>query len=254
MTAEQPRCLTSALALASRGLPVFPCGENKAPLTEHGFKDAGADANVIARWWSRWPDALVGVPTGTRFVVVDVDLQHPEAQQWYARANIPMTRTHVTRSGGRHLLFQPHDKVRCSTGKIWRHVDTRGQGGFIIWWPAHGFEVTHANMLASIPDWLVGRLNRPTPHHKRKAVDLDKAPAKIMGIIRTIAQARDGERNNACFWGACRLAELADQQVISRNDVIDIVLEAASRVGLSHHEALLTARSALNQGGQHEQR
>ena len=49
-----------------------------------------------------------------------------------------------------------------------------------------------------------------------KAVDLDKAPATIAGIIRVVAGAREGERNQLCFWGACRLAELAAQQIIDR--------------------------------------
>lgn len=240
----------AALALVQqRGLPVFPCKvADKTPYTTHGFKDASTDRTRIQRWWSRWPDALIGVPTGIRFVVVDVDLQHREAQEWYARANIPATRTHVTRSGGRHILFLSNDRVRCSAGKIWRHVDTRGAGGFIIWWPASGFEVLHAGFLAPVPDWIVRPLEQPKPNRRTiKAVDLDKAPATIAGIVRTIAGAREGERNQLCFWGACRLAELADQQLIDRDDALDIAVEAASRAGLPHAEALRTVRSAFGQ-------
>ena len=82
--------LEKALDLARRGVPVFPCKvADKTPYTTHGFKDASTDPARIRRWWSRWPDALIGVPTGIKFVVVDVDLQHREAQQWYARANLP---------------------------------------------------------------------------------------------------------------------------------------------------------------------
>ena len=240
-------CLSTALALANRRLPVFPCGDNKAPLTEHGFKDASTDAAVIARWWSRWPDALIGVPTGLRFVVVDVDLQHREAQHWYARANLPPTRMHVTRSGGRHILFAPHAGIRCSASKIWRHVDTRGAGGFIIWWPACGREVMHANVLALVPAWIVRALEQPKLQQRRPTrVDLNKAPtAAIAGIIRTIAWAHEGERNQLAYWGACRLAELAEQQVISRGDAVAIVVEAASRAGLPRGEALRTAHSAF---------
>jgi Bifunctional DNA primase/polymerase, N-terminal len=240
----------AALAIVEqRGLPVFPCKvADKTPYTTHGFKDASRDAIRIQRWWSRWPDALIGVPTGIKFVVIDVDLQHREAQQWYARANIPTTRMHVTRSGGRHILFQPNDCVRCSASKIWRHVDTRGDGGFIIWWPACGFEVLHADILAPVPEWILRTLEQPKPDRRPlKAVDLDKTPAIVAGIVRTIAGAREGERNQVCFWGACRLAELADQQVIDRNDALDIAVEAASRAGLPHAEAFRTVRSAFGQ-------
>src|SRR5262249_33431501 len=107
----------AALALAAKGVLVFPCRSDKRPLVEHGFKDASHDPATIREWWRRWPNALIGVPAGHRFVVIDVDLQHREAQDWYARANLPNTRTHVTRSGGRHFLFKPNDLVKCTTSK-----------------------------------------------------------------------------------------------------------------------------------------
>jgi hypothetical protein len=190
---------------------------------------------------------LIGVPTGEKFVVVDCDLQHVEAQWWYARANLPLTRKHTTRSGGRHLLFQPNDAVTCSAGRLHPHIDTRGKGGFIIWWPACGLDVLHANVLAPVPDWILRSLERSRlpVYRPRRAIDPDHASAKIAGIIRTIARAPEGQRNHVCYWGACRFAELADQQVISRQDAIDTIVEAASRAGLPYAEALRTARSAF---------
>jgi hypothetical protein len=230
---------------------VFPCRvADKTPYTPQGFKNASADPTLIRHWWSRWPDALIGVPTGDKFVVVDCDLQHVEAQWWYARANLPLTRKHTTRSGGRHLLFRPNDAVTCTAGKIHPHIDTRGKGGFIIWWPACGLEVLHARVLAPVPDWIVRALERPKAVYRpRRAIDIDRAPAKVAGIIRTVAQAPEGKRNSVAFWGACRLADLADQQVISREDAIATIIEAASRAGLPYAEALRTARSAFGLSG-----
>ena len=154
--------MTRALDLAKR-VPVFPCDNDKRPFTAHGFKDASTDPDLIHRWWMRWPSALIGVPTGIKFCVVDADLQHPEAQEWYGKANLPVTRIHTTRSGGRHLLFRPHDEFRCSASKIWKHVDTRGLGGYIIWWPAEGLEVLHGGIVAEVPGWIIAKLNPPPP-------------------------------------------------------------------------------------------
>ena len=68
--------LKAALAYARRGVPVFPCEpDGKRPLTYNGFWDATADPRRIRDWWSRWPTANVGLPTGERsdLLVLDVD-------------------------------------------------------------------------------------------------------------------------------------------------------------------------------------
>jgi Bifunctional DNA primase/polymerase, N-terminal len=243
--------LDQAIRLAQR-VSVFPCDNDKRPFTAHGFHDASQDAATIHRWWTRWPDALIGVPTGTKFCVVDVDLQHAEAQQWYGRANLPLTRTHTTRSGGRHILFQSHAKVKCSTGKIWPHVDTRGIGGYIVWWPACGYDVLHGGLLQPVPEWIIKRLNPDPPAlppaRPRRPINSDHAQRKIDGIIRTVAHATQGERNHIAFWGACRLGEMAADSIISRDEAIELTVEAASRSGLPRNEARKTAQSAILRG------
>ena len=81
--------LKHARALADRGIAVFPCNDQKRPMIEGGFKNAGTDPAKIKEWF-RKPDTLIGVPTGPKFVVIDFDLQHVPAQQFYARANLPL--------------------------------------------------------------------------------------------------------------------------------------------------------------------
>src|SRR5262245_59521895 len=93
---------TAALKLAHRGTPVFPCDlASKRPLVATGFKAATTNPDLVHEWWSTHPDALIGVPTGDKFVVIDVDLEHDDAQQWLAdnRDRLPITRAHRTRSG-----------------------------------------------------------------------------------------------------------------------------------------------------------
>jgi Bifunctional DNA primase/polymerase, N-terminal len=241
----------AALKLARHGVPVFPCGEDKKPLTPNGFKNATADGAAVHEWWSCYPDALIGVPTGIGFVVVDLDLQHADAQAWYADNSdrLPPTRKHVTRSGGRHLLFKPNEAVKNSAGKLGPHVDTRGHGGYIIWWPAHGHEMMHGGACAEIPDWIIETLNPPATvviplRHPVLRQDEDLLP-----LIQQILRAREGERNNVTFWAACRLAEHVRTGQVGRNDMIGIVIDAAARVGLPPREAKTIALSALRTTG-----
>ena len=243
----------AALSLAERGISVFPCqSENKKPHTPHGFKDASTDPAIIEAWWQQWPDALVGVPSGHKFVVLDLDLQHAEAQSWYARANLPLTRAHVTRSGGRHLLFKPREDFKNSAGKIEHGVDTRGIGGYIIWWPTHGFDVLHGGALVEVPEWVMRKLNPPQPETPRVvpfARSRLRSDKDLEPLIRVILQAKEGERNCATFWAACRLAEHVHTGQVSRDDMVGIVVEAACRTGLHRAEARQIANSALRKVG-----
>ena len=244
---------TTALKLARQGVRVFPCAADKKPLTSNGYKDASADPNIVDAWWTKHPEALIGVPTGDRFVVIDVDLQHLDAQQWYhaSCSRLPLTRTHVTRSGGRHLLFKPNSEVGCSAGKLGPHIDTRGLGGYIIWWPACGLDVLHRGVLAPVPDWIIEALRPPQPP-PQKVVQFPPSHVtthrQFEGVVRAIATAHEGERNSLCFWGACRMREFVAQNTIGRDAAIEIVVEAASRAGLPRNEARRTVLSAFRGG------
>ena len=57
--------LTAALSLAKDGAPVFPCTADATPYTAHGFKDATTDPAIIRQIWTKWPDALLALPTGS---------------------------------------------------------------------------------------------------------------------------------------------------------------------------------------------
>src|SRR5262249_35631286 len=221
----------AAIELAEQGCPVFPCYPgDKRPLTPHGFKDANTDSARVAEWWTESPYALVGLPTGEQFVVIDCDLQHVEAQVWYHNTKLPLTRKHETRSGGRHLLFQPHPAVGCTTSKIHKHIDTRGAGGYVIWWPAVGLPVLHANVLAPVPECVLEALERaPVVRHLATPRFRDtegRAWAKLNGVLRAIARAPEGERNTMTYWGAHRLAEMVAAGWITRDEAIGLAVEA----------------------------
>ncbi len=172
--------IRAALAYARAGFPIFPCNPtsdkaagSKAPLvpgeSKKGARDGGhwlatTDLVQIERWWRRWPEALIGFPTGARSGAVVVDLdpkdcavdtmaaalatwcgggfawRDPETGEFIAPA---FSRT---QSGGAHLwfalpqggeilnrtnLFSGFLKTREAHPDL-AHIDVRGDGGYVI--------------------------------------------------------------------------------------------------------------------------
>jgi hypothetical protein len=246
--------LVGALELAAAGVPVFPCRPDKTPLTPHGFKDASIDAAAVMALWAQRPDALIGTPTGIKFDVLDLDLQHEAARRWYDehRHRIPVTRAHRTRSGGLHLLFEPHATVKCSGGKIALGVDTRGMGGYVIWWPAHGFAVENPGTFAPLPQWLIAVLNPPKPTLASSTPVcplVSRSDAWLRGLVRLVAWAPEGRRNAILFWASCRGGEAVRDGKAPEGFVVDVLIEAATYVGLTEPEARRTIQSGLRTTG-----
>jgi hypothetical protein len=142
---RQAELLEAAVAYAGRGFPVFPC-KGKLPLTEHGFHDASTDTEQVLTWWTHWPEANIGMPTGAAsgFVVLDVDVQHGGAgtlkELEGAQGKLPAAPEVLTGGGGKHVYFaHPGREIRNSAGKLGPGLDVRGDGGYVIAPPSvHG--------------------------------------------------------------------------------------------------------------------
>jgi hypothetical protein len=253
------KALKAALRLAAQGVPCFPVRANKWPACPQGFKNATANEKELRILWAHFPGPLVGVPTGVKFVVLDLDLQHVEAQAWYHDTPLPPTRTHVTRSGGRHLLFQPHLDVRNSAGIVERGVDTRGEGGFIIWWPAAGLEVTRGGVIAPVPDFILDALAKPAvddplakyaasvaamPTGNNGGAAPEASPTRLDAILKTVAAAPEGQRNALCFWGACKIRDMILHGECG-DDAFGALHAAATTAGLPAREIQTTIDSAV---------
>jgi hypothetical protein len=127
-----PSKLDAALWYVSLGWPVFPLlPGGKRPATRNGFKDATTDAGEITRWWSEEPNRNIGLPTGVRFDVIDIDV--PEGLDTLRELSKRDTFVHGwvdTASGGTHLYIKPTgepNSARWESG-----VDYRGQGGYVV--------------------------------------------------------------------------------------------------------------------------
>ena len=146
--------MNHASSYAARGLHVFPlhwprdgvcsCGRPdcsspaKHPLTPNGLRDATINTDRIRDWWTRWPDANIGIVTGqvSGIVVVDVDPDKGGLESWAELQDIHGridTLTSLTGGGGMHLWFQaPAGELKSTTSEIAPGIDTRAEGGYVV--------------------------------------------------------------------------------------------------------------------------
>lgn len=130
-----PRLPDAAALYASWGWPVFPLRPGgKAPLTRHGFKDASTDPAQVAAWWKDNPTANIGLPTGGRFDVVDVDTPIGMTRSWAGlRDSAAMPDVHgvvTTASGGLHAYITPTGGGNLAG--LRPGIDYRGVGGYVV--------------------------------------------------------------------------------------------------------------------------
>jgi hypothetical protein len=147
----------AALKIAGRGKPAFPCKPDKAPFTPHGFEDATTDQKRINMWWTRWPDALIGMPCGPATGVFVVDVDRLEALGELGH-EMPETLTVRTPSGGLHFYLNHVDGITNRTGQLPAGIDIRGEGGYVIAPPSEGYTVEHRAPIADAPGWLLEAL------------------------------------------------------------------------------------------------
>lgn len=162
--------LSVALTCAARGWHVFPCGPDKAPLTEHGFKDATADPDGVRALWANCPQASVGVATGASgLVVVDLDCKNgqPGLDEWHkivAASQEPLEATTLveTPSGGMHVYYRANGhRVTSAAGRLAPGIDTRAEGGYVIAGGSPGYLYVDNHgpeCLASLPPGLGEKL------------------------------------------------------------------------------------------------
>lgn len=239
---------------AALELPVFPCNADKTPACAHGFKDAQRDRDAIKALFQSAPQAeLIGVPTGavSGFDVLDLDIpRHPEAEIWRQSAKIPMTRVHKTKSGGYHVFFKHHPGLRNWTSIPVPGVDGRADGGYVIYWAAHGLP-TNTKPIEPWPSALLAPFLPKAQPKRSTNLPTNINDDKLNGIVRAIGHAKNGERNDLLFWGACRVSEWIDAGDLTRS-VGEAVLKSSGRqAGLDEIEIERTIGSAFGWKARH---
>lgn len=264
--------MTLALSYAEDGVSVLPlhkpttdgcsCGNPKcesigkhplAAAVPHGKDDATTDLGRIREWWSRWPTANVGIRPARGMVVVDVDPRHGGdaalADLIADNAPLPDTLIAHTGSGGLHYWFTAPEVTRGRIGRC--GLDIKTSTGYLVAPPSlHESGDTYRwlteSPIAPAPAWLCGLLAPARPRIPRTVGPMRGAGGEA-GLIRTVAEAQNGERNNLLWWAAKKAYERGGD-----SQLLDQLRQAAIGNGLTAHAVDATIRSAcrwVSEGG-----
>ncbi|MEM9763440.1 MAG: bifunctional DNA primase/polymerase [Pseudomonadota bacterium] len=284
--------LDQALNVASMGAPVFPCHpELKFPLCEGGFKDATTDPEGVRALWAAaaargHENAMIGVPTGVLFDVIDIDRdkktgelpgldvireQYPEVLE---AATVQVT----TRTGGLHLWFAPGTPGfknwvgRAKKGKAdpLPGIDVRVEGGYVIVPPTDRYDFTEGDWtstwdLAPVPESFREAMIDARSKSADGALVVTEAPSRqatakeiehyrpmaeraLYSEAAQLSEVLEGGRNHALNTAAFNMGQLIGAGVIEEDVVYRNLFDAALGIGLEEEEIRKTLRSGLEGG------
>ncbi len=127
--------LTHCLNLLKSGKPIFPVGQNKTPLitTWKPYQDRLPTEQEATQWWTRWPDANIGMATGRLSGVVVIDCDYRDAAERFLEEYPEAEKTQIATSGrGLHFYFRYEEGIRNGNGTLGPRIDIRGQGGYVV--------------------------------------------------------------------------------------------------------------------------
>lgn len=197
--------------LADQGLNIFPVRSNgrKIPHIKGWYENASSDKEKIKAWWTKWPDAYVGLPTGEKNMlwVIDVDVKNGkdgEASLDAVDAEIPATLDQTTASGGRHLFYKwkLHYNIPSRTNILGEGVDVRCDGGFVVIAPSEGYEMLGGfdmDLIADSPDDLVELVSKKIMYSNKDPdatrLDREEVAERLSDLKIYDYQTRDKWRN-----------------------------------------------------------
>jgi hypothetical protein len=291
----------AALGYASRGIPVLPlhyplphpsglqsvpgdpqlaverascscrdpgCGQvGKHPqgsLVPHGVKDATCNRARILAWWTRHPQANIGLATGYRFDVLDVDgpagvhAIRELATAHGLESSGPLVRTG---GGGWHYYLAPTGSGNARPVGL-AQVDWRGRGGYVVASPSrhasgHPYQWAVARDLDTPPGQVPAVvLERLQPRHRQRPTG---GPVQLPAVadgpggryvraalaeeLARVAAAPTGRRNRQLWESARNLYNLVAAGALDQREVDRGLLEAAERCGLLGEEPRQTRRT-----------
>lgn len=287
--------LDLAQAYVMANIPVFPCrsadvedydhatGEivihkAKTPLISNGFKGATKNDHIIKTLFGqRYPDALVGAPTGESMGawVLDVDVHHDDdgnvingyetiAGLEAKYGDLPRTAVAKTAGGGEHHYFRYVPGVR-NRGKLGPGLDVRGAGGYVVMpgsrladgreyiWLDH--EGDGLPDLPDAPEWLLKLVlpdataqHAPSSYHYEAGSNDIYIERAVEAELSELASTQQGSRGEAVNRSAFNLGTLVGAGALSRSEAEAGLFDAAYACGVVAKDGEKEIRRKIKRG------
>jgi hypothetical protein len=223
----------AAIAYAEAGLKIIPLnGKIPAIKGGHGYLDASRNINQIKEWWSKYPNANIGLACGENSItVLDFDPRNgsdkTKEKLINERGPLPKTSRQTTPRGGEHLVFRNDDGVIYKSPGKGVDVITNG---YIVVAPSETKNGTYDwtiplefTRLAPVPGWLP--ITTPTDATVEDEGPLRDPPDICTQLRILVEQGADqdgaiipvGERSEAFFKavGWLKYSGFSESQVVT---------------------------------------
>jgi hypothetical protein len=233
-------------------------------LVPHGLLEATTNRARVLAWWTRCPQANIGLICGHAFDVLDLDGPHAVAalRTFADRHGLePLAGGPVARTGrveaGWHYYLAPAGLARRSG--VLDRVDYQGRGAYVVAPPSR-----HASghpyrwirgldyPLPQLPEQLRAELERPPVRPAAPVLVSVPAPdgagpgyvrSALAAELARVAGARQGRRNRQLWESGRNLFNFVAAGALDQAEVERGLLQAAERCGLLAEEPRQTRRT-----------
>ena len=245
---EYPSMYDAAIEYAKKGFAVFPLKyRDKVPLTRNGCKDATTDAAQIKAWWQKYPNANIGLATGSvsqNVFVIDLDIDEDRGIDGYhsledwqrEHGDFPETWTAITGRGGYHLYYRGNGKIKNRAGII-DGVDIRGNGGYVVAPPSIHKNGNRYEWEYSPDEFEIAKADNNVEYFLNHDDHRQSASFTMPNIVSA------GQRNQMLFRFACMMQAkgASDQSVFAATMAEN---ESSCSPPLTEHEVRIIVSSA----------
>lgn len=237
----------------------------KRPILNEWQKAPRATLAECLQWATK---GNIGLRTGKASGIVVIDIDSAKGGQ--VPSGLTPTVCVQTGGGGWHYYYKAPDvEMRNTSGALGPHVDTRGDGGQVVfvgsthpetgelyqWAEGHSPEEVE---IAPLPAWVLDKINErkakpkpsvpvapPTSVTGGHLAYVEKA---LCDECTAVANAPEGTRNDCLNSAAYKIGGYLDLSGYSENQAAEMLLAAALAAGLDHAESVKTIASGLRSG------